>query len=285
MSSIISDLSLIGLSTLNAGSGVVRSNLLRTDNSLRFAASEANDPKPDRLDLVETKLGGIAGFQTTKMSLVAADTALNASIDAAEGLRDTLTELGAIAIQAKADNIEPDVRDGLIERFETLRERMEGQVDQATVAGVNFIDENPPTIIFQDAEGKNIKIETQDLSATGLGISQLSVTLTSEATASDTLIKKAISTLDTRVDSLKTTAATVDTALDVTQRLTHLHVESGVKDLIDPDVTAQNAELRAIDIRQRIGEHALAIANVNGLSFVGLVRQDPDTAPTLKDRE
>lgn len=272
MVSLISDLGLVGLMTLNARSGVVQGNLLRAESSLNFVNETAKTKTKGSLDTVEISLGGVAGFNARKVSLAAADTAVVAAVDAAEGIRDTVTELGAIAIQAKAANIEPDTRDELVERFETLRERLEGQVDQATVNGVNFIAESAPDIKIQDTEGNTIKIEAQDLSAQGLGISHVSATLTSEATASETLIKTALTTLDTRITSLKASATEVDGALDAARRVTNLHVESGVKDLIDPDVTIESAELRAIDIRQQLGEHALAIANVNGFSFVSLIR-------------
>jgi hypothetical protein len=50
------------------------------------------------------------------------------------------------------------------------------------------------------------------------------------------------------------------------------HIPNGVAELIDPEITLQNAELRAIDIRQRLGATALAIANVDGFALVGVVR-------------
>jgi len=272
MVSLINDSSLIGLMTLNARSGVVQGDLLRAESAQRFASEVAKTKTPGQLDTVELSLGNIAGFKTTRISLTGADTAIVAAVDAAKGIRDTLTELGAITIQAEATNIDPDTRDALIERFETLRGRLEGQVDQAGVNGANFIAENAPDIKIKDAEGETIEIKAQDLSAQGLGISHLSTTLPSEATAGKALIKTALTTLETRIGELEASATEVGDALDAARRITHLHVESGVKDLIDPDITLESAELRALDIRQQLGEHALAIANVNGFSFVSLIR-------------
>jgi flagellin len=272
MVSLISDLGLIGLITLNARSGVVKGDLLRADSAINFVTEAAKSKTAGNLDIVEVSLGGVAGYQAAKMSIAAADTSVAAAVVAAEDIRDTVTELGTIAIQAKAANIDPATRDELIRRFETLRQRLEGQVDKATVGGVNFIAENAPDLKIKDAEGETIKIAAQDLSAQGLGISHISVTLTSEAVASEKMIKKALATLDTRIGELKASETEIDVALDAARRITQRHVESAVRDLIDPDITRQSAELRALYIRQRLGEHALAIANVNGFSFVGLIR-------------
>ncbi len=274
MVSLISDLGLIGLTTLNSGTGVVGGDLLRADSALNFATESNKTRLKGDFVTVEISLANVAGFKTTKMSLTVADTAVAAAIEAAKGIRDTVVELAAVAIQAEADNIDTEIRNEMIVRFETLRDRLAGQVDQATVGNANFIAENAPDANIQDVENKIIKIEAQDLSAQGLGISHVKVTLASEATASHILLKQALITLATRLDGLESSATEVGTALDTASRLTHLHVEKGVKDLIDPDITLADAELRALDIRQRLGEHALAIANVNGFSFVGLVRPD-----------
>jgi flagellin len=250
----------------------VKGDLLRADSAINFVTEAAKSKTAGNLDIVEVSLGGVAGYQAAKMSIAAADTSVAAAVVAAEDIRDTVTELGTIAIQAKAANIDPATRDELIRRFETLRQRLEGQVDKATVGGVNFIAENAPDLKIKDAEGETIKIAAQDLSAQGLGISHISVTLTSEAVASEKMIKKALATLDTRIGELKASETEIDVALDAVRRITQRHVESAVRDLIDPDITRQSAELRALYIRQRLGEHALAIANVNGFSFVGLIR-------------
>jgi len=272
MVSLISDLGLVGLTTLNARTGVVQGDLLRADSALNFATESNKTRLKGDFVTVEISLANVAGFQTTKMSLTVADTAVAAAIEAAKGIRDTVTELSALSIQAEAENLDTETRDGLIERFETLRDRLAGQVDQATVGGANFIAENAPDAKIQDAQGETITVGAQDLSAQGLGISHVKVTLPSEASASHTLLQTALTTLVTRLESLESSATEVGTALDAVHRITNRHVEKGVKDLIDPDITLENAELRAIDIRQRLGEHALAIANVNGFSFVGLVR-------------
>ena len=272
MVTLISDSAMIGFQTLNARSGVVDSARLRTESQMRFAVSETETTKTT-LDSVETALGEDAALKSRRTILTGTDTALQAGLKAAEGIRDTLVELGAIAIQAQATNIEPTARDDLIERFETLRNRLEGLLDQATVNGVNVIAENAPNFTIKDTEGNSIKIEPQDLSAQGLGISHLSATLPSAATTANTLIKSALTTFDERVATLQEKADEVSSALEKAKTATG-HIPNGVAELIDPDITLQNAELRAIDIRQRLGETALAIANVDGFAFAGLVRVD-----------
>lgn len=272
MVSLISDSGLIGLQSLNARSGIVGGNLLQTENSPRFANQQTSSGR-STLDSVGSNLGNIAGIRAAKNGLTVTDTALASAVTAAEGIRETVLELGAIAVQAEADNIDEQTRNNLIERFETLRERLEGQVDQATVGDVNLIAEGAGNLTVTTSEGEEIKVEAQDLSAQGLGISQISVTLPTEAKATDTVLKKALTTLDTRVDELEKSAAAVGSALDSAKTATG-HMPTGVAELIDPDITAQDAELKAIDIRQRLGEEILAIANVDGFSFVGLVRQD-----------
>ena len=272
MVTLISDAAMVGFQTLNARSGVVEGDRLRTASQMRFAHSDSETTKTT-LDSVETALGEDAGLKARRTVLTGTDTALQAGLKAAEGIRETIVELGAIAIQAKASNIEPSAREDLVERFETLRDRLEGQVDQATVNGVNVITENAPTFSIKDSEGNTIKIEPQDLSAQGLGISHLSATLPSAATTAAGLIKTALTTFDARLATLQDKADEVGVALNKAKTATG-HIPNGVAELIDPDVTLQNAELRAIDIRQRLGETALAIANVDGFAFAGLVRTD-----------
>ncbi len=271
MVSLINDSGLIGLQSLNAQSGIVGGSLLQTENSPRFANQQTRGHR-NQLDSVESELGNIAGLRATRSSLTVTDTAIASAVNAAEGIRETVLELGAIAVQAEADNIDAAARDKLIERFETLRERLEGQVDQATVGDVNLIAEGAGNLSVTTAEGETIKIEAQDLSAQGLGITQISVNLPEEAKATDTVLKKALKTLDSRVEELEKSATAVGNALESAKTATG-HMPTGVAELIDPDITAQNAELKAIDIRQRLGEQILAIANVDGFSFVGLVKQ------------
>ena len=189
MVSLISDSGLIGLQSLNARSGIVGGNLLQTENSPRFANQQTSSGR-STLDPVESNLGNIAGIRAAKNGLTVTDTALASAVTAAEGIRETVLELGAIAVQAEADNIDEQTRNNLIERFETLRERLEGQVDQATVGDVNLIAEGAGNLTVTTSEGEEIKVEAQDLSAQGLGISQISVTLPTEAKATDTVLKK-----------------------------------------------------------------------------------------------
>ena len=270
MVSLISDAAMVSFQTLNARSKVVESARLRTENDLRFAVSE-NETTKTTLDSVETALGVNAGLVARRTVLSGTDTALQAGLSAAEGLRETIVELSAIAIQAKATNIDQDTRDELIERFETLRERLPGQLSFGTANGLNFIDENPPNFVIKDTEGNKIRIASEDLSEVGLGISQLSVTLESEATASATVLATALTTFDSRLATLQSTADQVSSALATANTATG-HIPNGVAELIDPDITLQNAELRAIDIRQRLSTTALAIANVDGFALVGVVR-------------
>ncbi|MBT4018830.1 MAG: hypothetical protein HOE62_12835 [Alphaproteobacteria bacterium] len=268
--SLISDAAMIGFQTLNARSGIVESDRLRAENDLRFAVSE-NETTKTTLDQVEIALGKDAGLVARRTVLFGTDTSLQAGLTAAEGLRDTIVEMAAIALQAKATNIDQEARDDLITRFETLRERLAGQVSFGEVNGLNFIDENPPNFVIKDTQGDKIRIASEDLSAQGLGISHVSVTLTSEATASATLLATALTTFDSRLKTLQTTADKVSSALDTAKTVTG-HIPNGVAELIDPEITLQNAELRAIDIRQRLGATALAIANVDGFALVGVVR-------------
>ena len=243
---------------------------MRAESDLRFAVSDTDTTKTT-LDQVETALGVDAGLRARRTVLSGTDTALQAGLSAATDLRETLVELSAIAIQAQATNIEQDARDDLVDRFETLRGRLEGQVSFAKVNGLNFIDENPPNFVIKDLEGKDIRITSEDLSAQGLGISHINVTLSSEATTSATLLATALETFDSRLATLQGTADEVSSALDKARTATG-HIPNGVAELIDPEITLQNAELRAIDIRQRLGATALTIANVDGYALAGLVR-------------
>jgi flagellin len=270
--SLISDAAMVSFQTLNARSGVVESARLRGSNDVRFAVSDDETTKTT-LDSVESALGEDAGLRARRTILSGADTALQAGVAAAKGVRDTVVELKAIAIQAEAENIETETRDDLIERFETLRNRLAGQVDQATVNGVNVIEEYAPDFKIKDTEGNDIKIESQDLSAQGLGISHVKVTLTSQATESAALLKTTLTTLDSRIETLEAKADEIGAAHDTAKTATG-YMPNGVAELIDPDITLQSAELRAIDIRQRLGETALAIANVDGFALIGLVRSD-----------
>ena len=270
MVSLISDAALVGFQTLNARSGIVENDRLRAENDLRFAVSDSETTKTT-LDQIEIALGEDAGLVARRTVLYGTDTALQAGLTAAEGLRGTIVELNAIALQAKASNIDEEARDDLIDRFEILRERLSGQVSFGEVSGLNFIDENPPNFVIKDTRGDKIRIESEDLSAQGLGISQVSVTLTSEATASATLLATALETFDSRLETLQTTADQVSSALDTAKTVTG-YIPNGVAELIDPDITLQNAELRAIDIRQRLSTTPLAIANVDGFALVGVVR-------------
>ena len=99
---------------------------------------------------------------------------------------------------------------------------------------------------------------------------ELTVLDTTRAAEAEDAIFRAIETFDKREAVLQEAADAITPEIDGANRLIESLVDPAVRDLIDRDLTTDDAALAAVIIRDELGSFRPPIANVDGQSIVGL---------------
>jgi flagellin-like hook-associated protein FlgL len=314
----VSAAGLSGLQQLNLVSGLVRANALgRVD-----PPSGRTEPA---VELVKRQFTNVAGARFVKDSLGTAEVQVTSAVNASSRIRDILLDLRELAARAQDGNLTTAERRRISSRFGELIGQVDKIVDSAGVEGRNLIAPGSSGVTLQTAAaGRTLRIDSQDLSISGLGfdesrfvararvdavdgddsvnfgaddtavrravgINESQLGLPANASAAEDrfndelfvldatrgaeaedAIFRAIETLDKREAFLQEAANTIVPEIDGANRLINSLVDPAVRDLIDRDLTTEDAALAAVILGDELGSFRPPIANVDGQSIVGL---------------
>ena len=315
----VSAAGLSGLQQLNLVSGLVRADSLGRVNP----PSGRNEAV---VELVKRQFANVAGARFVKDSLGAAEVQVTSAVNASGRIRDILLDLRELASRAQDGNLTTTERRRITSRFGELIGQVDKIVESAEFQGRNLIAPGASGVTLQTAEEqRTIKIESQDLSISGLGFDEsrfvararvdavdgddsvnfgaddtavrravglnefqlglpanaaaaedrfndeLFVLDATRAAEAEDAIFRAIETLDKREAVLQGAADTIAPEIDGANRLIESLVDPSVRDLIDRDLTTEDAALAAVVLRDELGSFRPSIANVDGQSIVGLL--------------
>tara|TARA_B100000686_G_scaffold348633_1_gene440153 strand:- start:425 stop:1228 length:804 start_codon:yes stop_codon:yes gene_type:complete len=254
----------IGLQTLDINNLALRKNV-GLANSLRRRSDAPSS-------IVSTLRSGVAQFMAIKLGLVRSETIVTVALNAGEEVQNRLIQLRNLADRASDANLTDDKRDEIVTEFETLRSELDSIVDNADFDSVNLIDSGADRLtIITNQQGNTLTVEPQDLSASGLGLDEVSV-------ASSSFAAKAVSALDAatdiataRLDALSTVNGKVREEGDQQDKLIRL-IEPNVATQIDAEIDEQRAVSLADEVRQNLGVNRLSVANVQSESLLVLIR-------------
>ncbi|MBO6673977.1 MAG: flagellar hook protein [Rhizobiales bacterium] len=151
--------------------------------------------------------------------------------------------------------------------FVTQYNELMGQIDElaedAGFNGVNLLDGDDLSVIFNEDGSSTLSITGVSFDATGLGLSQLGST----GLDADTDINAVLGNLDTAIGSLRSQASEfgsnlsiVETREDFTKSMINT-LETGAANLTLADTNEEGANLLALQTRQQLSSTALSLAS------------------------
>ena len=169
-------------------------------------------------------------------------------------------------------NITSAVRSNLIQQFNDLREQINKLAEDASFNGINLLQGDRLSIVFNEKTGTNqtkLDIQGSTLTSDNLGIVQATNTqLTGFFNFQNDLdLDKATEALTSSLTSLKSLSSTLGSNLSVAQTRQDFTKElsnvltSGADSLVLADPNAEGASLLALNTRQQLSQTALSLAN------------------------
>ena len=135
---------------------------------------------------------------------------------------------------------------------------------------INLVQSASTTLTVLSTEaGSTISITSQALDATSLGLNILNLTKQADATSALTVVSTTITTAASRVATLGSSLSRLEAQSGFIDQ-TIAVLEGEVSNFVDADLTAESAQLTALQVQQQIAVQALAIANASPQSLLAL---------------
>ncbi|MEM8812286.1 MAG: flagellin [Pseudomonadota bacterium] len=182
-----------------------------------------------------------------------------------------VTSLGLTVASATSTGTENADRTGFAAQFDDLRLQIDQLAADASFNGVNLLDGDGLTVIFNEDDTSSLSIAGITFDATGLGIN------TSTNGFQDSgAISTALTELDAALNSLRAQSAAFGTNLSVvkiresfTEDLVNT-LEIGADNLVLADINEEGANLLALQTREQLSSTALSLASQSDQSVLRL---------------
>ena len=153
-------------------------------------------------------------------------------------------------------------RSGLATQFDELRSQIDQLALDASYNGVNLLDGDSLTVIFNENSTSSLALSGVTYSAAGLGI-----TTSDNSFQTDVDINAALTELDSAINTLRAQASefgsnlsVVEARQDFTKELINV-LETGAANLTLADANEEGANLLALQTRQQLSSTALSLAS------------------------
>lgn len=201
-------------------------------------------------------LSGIKDNLSTALQTV------KAASNAIDGITKIVQQLQGLANDALQKAVSSSDRTTLAGQYNTLRNQLDGLVNDAIFNGVNLLKSTGSLAVkFNEDNTSTLTISGVDLSASGL-----SVSAAANAFAADTDINVAISQLQTALNTLRTNASTFGTNATVIQTRSDFTailintLQTASDSLVLADINQEGANVQALQARSQLGISALNIS-------------------------
>jgi flagellin len=154
-------------------------------------------------------------------------------------------------------------RDELRTQYNELLGQIDQLVKDAGFNGVNLLDGDDLSVLFNEDGSSKLDIDGVDLDSTGLGLSTIaSAGFNTDAGINSTLdsLKSAIDTLRTQASKFGANLSVVETRQDFTKNMINV-LETGAANLTLADTNEEAANLLALQTRQQLSSTALSLAS------------------------
>ncbi len=212
---------------------------------------------------INTAFGGttVASVSSNQLRLTAGNT--SDSITVAAGAAATALGLSTTAVAAGSTTAANPKRAELVETYNDLLGQIDALAKDAGFNGVNLLNNDDLSVLFNEDGSSKLDIEGVTNSATGLGLTAL----TSTSFNSNTSINATLDDLKGAIDTLKSQSAkfgsnlsVVETRQDFTKSMINV-LETGAANLTLADTNEEAANVLALQTRQQLSSTALSLAS------------------------
>ena len=240
---------------------------LRVTTGLKVTGPADN---PSSFSIAQSLRGDISGVTAVKTALATGESTVEAAIAAGTSIEDLLDDIKATIVSATADGLNNDTRDALHDEFVSLRDQVTSIVASAEFNNINLVQSASTTLTVLSTEaGSTIAISSQALDTTSLGINDLDLTKQNRAVTALTAVSTAITTAANNVANLGSSLSRLESQSEFITKTIDI-LEGEVGNFVDADLTAEAAQLTALQIQQQIAVQALAIANASPQDLLAL---------------
>ncbi len=158
------------------------------------------------------------------------------------------------------------------EQFNTIMDQIDQLAKDSGYKGINLLQKNDLTVVFNEDRSSKIDIIGVDASSTGLGMS----TVTAEGWMDDATLTETIVSTDAAISKLRTMASefgnnysVVQNREDFTENLINVLTE-GADKLTLADMNEESANMLALQTRQQLAINSLSLASQAAQSVLRL---------------
>ncbi|MET3414975.1 flagellin [Methylobacterium sp. 1030] len=177
-------------------------------------------------------------------------------------------------------------RSSLVSQFNTLRDQIDDTAKDASFSGVNLLNGDKATIVFNEKTGADqskLDIQGTQVNSSKLGIgmmqdsaksasgSDFSIQNDSDLRKASDALTNALSALKSQSSTLSSNQSIVQTRQDFTKNLTNI-LDTGAGNLTNADMNQEAANSQALQLRQSLGTSALSMANQANQDVLQLLR-------------
>lgn len=255
-------------------SAAVRSNLLSLKNTSDLIGRtqerlstglRINSPIDDAKVFFEAKAlnDRAATLNEKKDAIDQAVSSVTVALDAVNAIDSIVDQLKGLAISAQSASTANEFTE-LNAQYNSLVSQIDNISADASYQGTNLINGTGSTltVYFSESTTSTLSISSVDLrhSSNGLSItSGATLSATSLNTCAINQLDAAIATLSGKAKTLGSNVALLQTRLDFTESYVN-ELETGADKLRLADITAEGANLVALQTRQQLGISALSFA-------------------------
>ena len=223
-------------------------------------------------DAAKSKLGITAEADGKALSVMATDKEFRIFSNGETNNVTALKNLGIEGTRKAGDATkETEERTSYAKQFNEILEQIDALANDAGYKGINLLQENNLTVVFNEDRSSMIEIKGVDASSKGLGISQAQNNWQKDASIEVSIsnIEDAITKLRTMASDFGNNYSVVESREEFTDNLINVLTE-GADKLTLADMNEESANMLALQTRQQLAINSLSLASQAAQSVLKL---------------
>ena len=253
---------MVALQTLNS----INMNLENTQNAISTGKDVATAKDNSAIWAISKVMeSDVAGFNAVGDSLALGESTVAVALAGAEQITDLLKEMKEKVVNATGENVDSGK---LAAEVTELKNQITSVIKGSQFNGANLLNTAGGNLtvlssLDRDSTGtvtaSNITVSSVNFEAS-LDLTTIKVGTSAEADASIDDIEKLIQTAVDGAAALGASAARIEKQAEFVSKVSDA-MKSGIGALVDTDMEAASARLKALQTQQQLGVQALSIAN------------------------
>ncbi|MEX5562763.1 flagellin [Pseudophaeobacter sp. 1A16562] len=256
---------MVALQTLNS----INMNLENTQNAISTGKDVATAKDNSAIWAISKVMeSDVAGFNAVSDSLALGESTVAVATAGAEQITDLLKEMKEKVVNATGENVE---NGKLKAEVDELTKQITSIIKGSQFNGANLLNKNGGDLtvlssLDRDGSGTTSTVSASNITVKsvnfedGLSLGSIDVSNSSQAEASIAKIETLIQTAVDGAAALGASAARIEKQSEFVSKVTDA-MKSGIGALVDTDMEAASARLKALQTQQQLGVQALSIAN------------------------